>query len=112
MRLGPISAAYVRTSTGTTTRLNPPLSTQLHLCGPTRSHYFRRLFHCLMCRIKSASRIETAEATPHQWPAETVFSQGHRLVGALASLSEQSGSPADQTSTGNTSLFKHGQGVL
>ena len=37
-----------------------------------------------------AARIERE----HQWPAETVLSEGHRLVGALASLSEQSGSSA------------------
>jgi hypothetical protein len=30
---------------------------------------------------------------------ETVLSKGHRLVGALASLSEQSGSPAQRTTT-------------
>jgi IS30 family transposase len=32
----------------------------------------------------------------HQWPAETVLSEGHRLVGALASLSEQSGSSLNE----------------
>ena len=37
-----------------------------------------------------AARVERE----HQWPAETVLSEGHRLVGALASLSEQSGSSA------------------
>jgi len=35
----------------------------------------------------------------HQWPAETVLSEGHRLVGALASPSEQSGSSAKRTTT-------------
>ena len=33
----------------------------------------------------------------HQWPTETVFSEGHRLIGALASLSEQSGSSTQRT---------------
>ena len=30
----------------------------------------------------------------HQWPAATILPEGHRLVGALASLSEQAGSSA------------------
>ena len=34
-----------------------------------------------------------------KWPAETVLSSRHRLVGALASLSEQSGSSAKRTTT-------------
>jgi IS30 family transposase len=34
-----------------------------------------------------------------QWPAETVLSQGYRLVGAFASPSEQSGSSAKRTTT-------------
>jgi hypothetical protein len=37
-----------------------------------------------------AARVERE----HQWPGETVLSEGHQLVGALASLSEQSGSSA------------------
>ena len=33
----------------------------------------------------------------YQWPAETVLSKGHRLVGAFASPSEQGGSSAKRT---------------
>jgi hypothetical protein len=42
-----------------------------------------------------AARVERE----HQRPAETVLSEGHRLVGVLASLSEQSGSSAERTAT-------------
>jgi hypothetical protein len=42
-----------------------------------------------------AARVERE----YQWSAETVLSKGHRLVGALASLSEQSGSSAKRTAT-------------
>jgi hypothetical protein len=42
-----------------------------------------------------AARVERE----YQWPAETVLSKGHRLVGAFASPSEQSGSSAKRTTT-------------
>jgi hypothetical protein len=42
-----------------------------------------------------AARVERER----QWPAETVLSKGHRLVGAFASPSEQSGSSAKRTTT-------------
>src|ERR1700730_7012918 len=47
--------------------------------------------------LRSAKRVAARVERKHQWPAETVLSEGHRLVGALTSLSEQSGSPAQQT---------------
>jgi len=48
-----------------------------------------------------AARVERE----HQWPAETVLSKGHRLVGAFASLSEQSGSPAKRTTTWDLAIW-------
>jgi hypothetical protein len=46
------------------------------------------------------AKLETIEVErEHQRPAETVLSEGHRLIGALASLSEQSGSSAKRTTT-------------
>ena len=48
----------------------------------------RRLF------LRSTKPVAARVEREHQWPAETVLSKGHRLVGALASLSEQSGSSA------------------
>ena len=44
---------------------------------------------------KSVARVERE----HQWPAETVLSSGHRLVGAFASPSEQSGASAQRATT-------------
>jgi IS30 family transposase len=54
---------------------------------------YRRLF------LRSAKSLAARVEREHQWPAETVLSEGHRLVGALASLSEQSGSSAKRTTT-------------
>jgi hypothetical protein len=51
----------------------------------------RRLF------LRSAKPVAARVEREHQWPAETVLSEGHRLVGALASLSEQSSSSAQRT---------------
>jgi IS30 family transposase len=42
-----------------------------------------------------AARVERE----HQRPAETILPEGHRLAGALASPSEQSGSSAQRTTT-------------
>ena len=53
----------------------------------------RRLF------LRSAKPVAARVEREHQWPAETVLSEGHRLVGSLASLSEQSGSSAKRTAT-------------
>jgi hypothetical protein len=53
----------------------------------------RRLF------LRSAKPVAARIEREHQWPAETVLSEGHRLVGALASLSEQGGSSAQRTTT-------------
>src|SRR3984893_17071525 len=39
--------------------------------------------------LRSAKRVAARVERKHQWPAETVLSEGHRLVGALTSLSEQ-----------------------
>ena len=47
------------------------------------------------CDEPVAARVERE----HQRPAETVLSEGHRLVGAFASPSEQSGSSAKRTTT-------------
>jgi protein-serine/threonine kinase len=44
--------------------------------------------------LRSAKPVAARVEREHQWPAEAVLSEGHRLVGALASLSEQSGSSA------------------
>jgi hypothetical protein len=41
----------------------------------------------------------TGPEREHQWPAETVLSEGHQLVGALANPSEQSGASAQRTAT-------------
>ena len=49
--------------------------------------------------LRSAKPVAARVEREHQWPAETVLSKGHRLVGALASPSEQSGSPAKRTTT-------------
>ena len=48
----------------------------------------------------AAARVERE----HQWPAETVLSEGHRLVGAFASLSEQGGTPVQRAA--KTSEFE------
>jgi len=48
-----------------------------------------------------ATRVERE----YQWPAETVLSQGHRLVGAFASPSEQSGSSARRTPTWDLAIW-------
>jgi hypothetical protein len=53
----------------------------------------RRIF------LRSAKPVAARVEREHQWPAETVLSKGHRLVGALASPSEQSGSSAKRTTT-------------
>ena len=53
----------------------------------------RRLF------LRSAKPVAAWIEREHQWPAETVLSSGHRLVGAFASPSEQSGSSAKRTTT-------------
>src|SRR5579872_4034821 len=53
----------------------------------------RRLF------LRSAKPVAAWIKREHRWPAETVLSSGHRLVGAFASPSEQSGSPAKRTTT-------------
>ena len=53
----------------------------------------RRIF------LRSAKPMAARVEREHQWPAKTVLSKGHRLVGALASLSEQSGSSAKRTTT-------------
>src|SRR5580692_1408722 len=53
----------------------------------------RRLF------LRSAKPVAARIEREHQWPAETVLSSGHRLVGAFASSSEQSGSSAKRTTT-------------
>ena len=53
----------------------------------------RRIF------LRSAKPVATRVEREHQWPAETILSEGHRLVGALANLSEQSGSSAQRTTT-------------
>jgi IS30 family transposase len=53
----------------------------------------RRLF------LRSAKPVAARIEREHQRPAETILSKGHRLVGALASLSEQSGSSAQRTTT-------------
>jgi hypothetical protein len=45
------------------------------------------------------STVGGADEREHQWPAETVLSKGDRLVGAFASLSEQSGSSVKRTTT-------------
>src|ERR1700676_2539936 len=50
----------------------------------------RRIF------LRSAKPVAAWVEREHQWPAEAVLSEGHRLVGALASLSEQSGSSAQR----------------
>jgi len=39
--------------------------------------------------LRSAKPVAARVEREHQWPAATVLSEGHRLVGALASLSEQ-----------------------
>ena len=49
--------------------------------------------------LRSAKPVAARVEREHQWPAETVLSEGHRLVGALASLPEQSGSSAKRTTT-------------
>src|SRR6478609_4967851 len=51
----------------------------------------RRLF------LRSAKPVAARIEREHQWPAETVLSEGHRLVGALASPFEQSGASAQRT---------------
>src|SRR5258708_21889696 len=51
----------------------------------------RRIF------LRSAKPLAARLEREHQWPPETVLSKGHRLVGALASLSEQSGSSGKRT---------------
>ena len=53
----------------------------------------RRLF------LRPAKPVAAWIEREHQWPAETVLSSGHRLVGAFASPSEQSGSPTKRTAT-------------
>src|ERR1700730_10048921 len=53
----------------------------------------RRLF------LRSAKPVAARVEREHQRPAETVLSEGHRLVGALTSHSEQSGSSAQRTAT-------------
>ena len=53
----------------------------------------RRIF------LRSAKPVAARFEREHQWPTETVLSEGHRLVVALASLSEQSGSSAKRTTT-------------
>src|SRR4029077_4712668 len=53
----------------------------------------RRLF------LRSAKPVAARVEREHQWPAQTVLSEGHRLVGAFASPSEQSGSSAKRTTT-------------
>src|SRR5882724_11292185 len=60
--------------------------------------------HAIVVHIRSnrgvsAKPVAARVEREHQWPAETVLSEGHRLVGALASLSEQSGSSAQRTAT-------------
>jgi len=47
--------------------------------------------------LRSAKPVAARVEREHQWPAETVLSEGHRLVGAFASPSEQSGSSAKRT---------------
>jgi hypothetical protein len=46
---------------------------------------------------KSAKPVAARVEREHQWPTETVLCEGHRLVSALASLFEQSGSSATGT---------------
>jgi len=48
-----------------------------------------------------ATRLERE----YQWPAETVLSQGHRLVRAFASPSEQSGSSAKRATTWDLAIW-------
>ena len=47
----------------------------------------------------SAKPVATRVEREYQWPAATILPEGHRLVGALASPSEQSGSSAKRTTT-------------
>jgi hypothetical protein len=47
--------------------------------------------------LRSAKPVAARVEREHQWPAETVLSEGHRLVSSLTSLSEQSGSSAQRT---------------
>jgi hypothetical protein len=49
--------------------------------------------------LRSAKPVAARVEREYPWPAETVLSKGHRLVGALASLSEQNGSSAKRTTT-------------
>jgi hypothetical protein len=49
--------------------------------------------------LRSAKPVAARVEREYQWPAETVLSKGHRLVGAFASPSEQSGSSAKRTTT-------------
>ena len=50
------------------------------------------------CKLATNPWLRQSVASK-QWPAETVLSKGHRLVGALASPSEQGGSSAKRTAT-------------
>src|ERR1035441_8596208 len=49
--------------------------------------------------LRSAKSVAARFQREHQWSAETVLSQGNRPVGALASLSEQSGTSAQRATT-------------
>ena len=47
-----------------------------------------------------AARVERE----HQWSAEAVLPEGHRLVGALTGPSEQSGASAQRTAAGDLAI--------
>src|SRR3954469_979854 len=59
--------------------------------------YYGNQHRCLF--LRPAKPVATRVEREYQWPAETVLSKGHRLVGAFASPSEQSGSSAKRTTT-------------
>src|SRR5207244_9287854 len=59
--------------------------------GPSTVHVSDQ-HRCLL--LRSAKSMAARFQREHQWPAETVFSERSRLVGVLASPSQQSGPPA------------------
>ena len=81
-------------------RWSQPVNATLYLKGEVECMVMGQRFHRGFTAAEKTElwdrwkRGESLIEREHQWPAETVLSEGHRLVGALASLSEQSGSSA------------------
>ena len=84
------------------TRWSQPVDATLYLEGEKGTYGSSSLYAGDQNRrifLRSAKPVAARLEREHQWPTETVLSEGHRLVAALAILSEQSGSSAKRTTT-------------